>query len=309
MGLSCLLLIELLTLSMRLDDLNLVEHGRWVNYLVAFRPKIVGWFVPAVAAIVFFGRDWMSQEVGRLTGQRHSPVRWWICYVFHLAAFVCYAALLGPVSTGDQRFVLFEHAGTLLLIAVALTAVLTWLQLWMPLWLWPGLFWRGKWYILAGLVSGALAGLASWALGLLDPFFQPGLRWMLRQALALTGSRLGSSASSLPGSGIPDFWIDHIAGTWGFKCLGLLWVFLGVYWWVDRGRLKPGQVLGLGLAATLLMLLVNAVLMVVAIRSVISVKHSTGLLLFSHVAWPIFTLVTLGILSLANFKSGNGDRA
>jgi hypothetical protein len=285
-GLTLLLLLEGWVLSYRLSSLRVSEHGPWLTRLLAYHLVYLRIGTAAVAMMFLLGSNRLCADLEDLSERASSSTRWWIWYICHLIAFAGFAAILVPVLQGDPKLYPFAGAGSLLLGACGLIAAVAWINAVMPVRCWLRLLWRGKWVILSGLALGGAAYGTSSVIDSVWPAYNRSTLWLVQSILDRMGVTYDSTfAGSAPST----------------KCLGLIGILMGVYLWGFRHRLRFPQALLLVPLALALTWLANLVLNLLSTLVAASDEsRSATELFFTHAAWPMFVVLSLGLFALGS---------
>ncbi len=255
-----LMLIEILSLSVRFDTLPIVSEpatgaasasrlasgltaaepvglGRhWLLWALAHAGTLLNMGVAATSAILFFSGRRLRDEYERLAGG--SPGRWcWPALGGHFVAlmifvWLCVQILEGPVLASSWSVAwLLGWLATALLVVVLLVATV------LP----PRLWWALAWQTIRVVAGGLTFGIAAFGAGWLTTLCW----WPLGRCTMASVNFLVRLASHDPVYEPERFVVGtsqfpvHIAPQCsGYEGIGLVCAFLGAYLWIDRHRLR-----------------------------------------------------------------------
>src|SRR5262249_35445625 len=154
---------------------------------------------------------------------------------------------------------------------------------------------RCKWVFFSGAVIGLGAGFAGWLTD--NELWKPlsrGTLWVVHSLLQLTGVDTVCYPAELL-VGTPSFPITIEPACSGYQGIGLIWVFLTVYLWVNRRELRFPHAFLLIPIGTLLIWLANAVriFLLILIGSWVSEQVALGGF-HSQAGWLGFIAIALG---------------
>jgi exosortase E/protease (VPEID-CTERM system) len=268
--------------------LVLHRHPSWLRLVIA-----------TLFATLLFSAKWVQEGLGRTLAQVgiHSGYcRWLFC---HLLAF---AGLAGVTSLVLNGLAAYSLPG---LWPVAWAALLSLTLICWGLAAFPARFWlrvvgRGWPTLLAGFAVGLAAVVAARGA---DELWRPLGKWTLwivQRLLALLPAEPVIRPEEML-VGTDRFVIEIAPGCSGYQGIGLIWVFLGVYFWLFRHYLRFPQALLLLPVGTALVWLLNAlrIFLLVVIGSWISPQLALGGF-HSQAGWLVFNAVALGLVAAAH---------
>ncbi len=300
LGLTLLLLAEVLGLSYRFDGQGLVDGGRWWGHLIAylrFLPQTL--MAVAAAALVFGGPRLWSELLSSEPEPRSTRGRTFLLLVGHLGSF---AALIGLTAAVWEGSLGQSAAGPFWILAWFLMAVATlgfWLAAVVPVSAWRELARGGVSALCAAFGFGVVAILAGrLTAGLWEPL-SGATFWMVKTILSLGFSGVVADPASQV-LGTTDFQVEIATECAGFEGIGLIWVFLAAYLWAFRRSLRFPRALWLLPVGTVVMWLANAlrIALLVTIGSLGSPSVALGGF-HSQAGWLAFNAVALGLVGVS----------
>jgi exosortase E/protease (VPEID-CTERM system) len=300
-GLTALLLAELVALQIRFDTESLEDVSAWWADLVGQVHLIPPLGLTVGAALLLFVSDFRREEPGPTTAPSSRPHRWGLFLLGHLLALAAFAWLSRWVIEGDlESTSRWPGAWVAAWAAAGLTTLVLWGAALLPPGLWLPLVQR-RWKALLACVA---IGVAAWGAGWItrgwwEPLSRATL-WSVHQLLALVCEET-------------IYWPDELlVGTTGFQVfieepcsgcegIGLVWVFLGAYLWFFRYQLTFPRALLLLVFGTVAIWLAN-VLRITALVSVgtwLSPEIAAGGF-HSAAGWLAFNAVALGLITAAH---------
>ncbi len=294
--LALLLLAEVVWLSLRIDTASLKHKTTWWAWALGHLPDVASVLLAAAAGGI------LVAFVQARARRREAPAKgpgWrkiWPFLLVHVGAFCAFAGLAISLFEGDagaSRFadiwvVAWVLLGLLLLASLCLAAF-------------PGTFWISwlRRYWLAGLAAVGI-GATALAVGLATDAFWS---WLARPTFRLVNALLqafGQDVVSRPEAfrlGTQSFSVEIAPECSGYQGIGLMWVFLTVYFVLLRRRLRFPHALLLVAVGTVLVWLANGLRLaaLVMVGTWISPDIASGGF-HSQVGWLFFIAVALGLV-------------
>jgi exosortase E/protease (VPEID-CTERM system) len=296
-----LLVAEVLGFTLRFDaSYTRIDRRGWLAALIRRSPELLGLgiCIGIVVALVLVGSVRRDRELRRLT-ERHTQSRqtlYWL--TAHLASSIALAWLTGSILEGSAL-----SSDPVSWVAVWIGAGLATLSCWMlaafPLIGWCRLVetrWRGLLYgVLVSVVARLLGCWTSSFWGM----FHRSTFWAVRGVLGL----FRGDVICIPDEfklGTERFGVEISSQCSGYEGIGLVWVFLGVFYWWFRHELRFPHALLLMPLGTMLSWMANvlriAALILVGDRGWPDVAMGG---FHSQVGWLAFNAIGLGLVVLA----------
>ena len=295
-----LLAAELLFLSVRFDTAALSKgDNEWIR-LAGDAPTGLRILLASLAAflLIVFPRLKSIADEARRAALGHAWVGWLL--LLHGLAFGAFypatTALFKAAAAGQ-----YPAGGALAAWAgLGGTVAALWLLAAAPLRYWLGLVSREK----LALLAAAMAGGAAWGLGeLTSTLWKPlavGTFWLSQNLLGLAYKHVlfDPDDNTL---GTPDFLVSIAPQCSGYEGIGLVTVFLALYLWLFRERVRFPHALLLFPLGALAIWLANAVRITALIAIGTSYSSEVALGGFhSQAGWIAFSAIALGLIALAN---------
>ncbi len=297
-GLSVLLVAELLGLTLRFDTGLLANDKRWWAELLGQTHLIPQIALAIASATLVFSGARLRDELEQLADQLDQPRSWLPFFLGHLVVFASFAQLTGMVIEGDIGSSPYPGAWFLAWVAMAVLVVASWVACALPVRICLLLVRRASGPLLAGIA----VGVAAWGAGqLTDSLWRP----LGRTTLAVVQALLGVLCRDVVCDpvecvlGTSSFTVHIAPECSGYEGIGLTWVFLGGYLWYCRQTLRFPQALLLLPLGTAVIWLANAVR--IAALIVIGTWGSREVALggfHSQAGWLAFNAVALGLVAL-----------
>jgi exosortase E/protease (VPEID-CTERM system) len=295
--LAVLLIVELLTLTLRFDTVTLEGDTRWWAELLGQSYLLPQVAIAVVVATLFFSGSQLRQALNRVSERRHRSHPWPLFLLAHLLTFAGFALLTAYILEGEARADPYPELWLLAWVLTGLVSLAFWSAVALPPGLWLPLLRHG----LGPLLTGAAVGVAAWAAGLLtDLLWRPLGRstlWAVHQVLRPFCADTVYQPDQFY-VGTPQFWIHIAPECSGYEGIGLIWVFLGAYLWLFRRRLRFPQALLLLPLGTAVMWLGNVV-RIAALIGLGTRWPEVALGGFhSQAGWLAFNAAALGLVAL-----------
>ena len=233
-----LLVAEVLGLTLRFDTDTVIVRQGWLPDVIAQSPRFISVCTSLVMVIGLF--LYLSvqgnQELRRLA-EPVGPSRWLSLWLpGHLAAFAALCWLTQSVFEGSA----LSSSPTLwvsLWISAGVATLVLWMAVALPLDRWYRLV-RSCWKpLLFGIVVSVLAVAVGRSTSTLWGSFHGSTFWAVRRVLGLFYSDLICEPDDFS-LGTPVFWVSISSQCSGYEGIGLIWVFLGVFFWLFRHELR-----------------------------------------------------------------------
>jgi exosortase E/protease (VPEID-CTERM system) len=298
-GLSVLLFVEATLLAFALSAKPSQDTSEWLIFVSTHRYAFLRLGMVAVVATLFFGGQQLGRELQALSGHLQPATRAWTWLLCHLLAFVSFGLLLLQTLRGGFLLGPWVGANLLLGMVLGLVALASWGLASLPGRLWLRLLGNARGALLGGLGVGFAACLAGWLTDRLWLPLSQGTLWVVAHLLSVTGVETVCEPTQLL-IGTPEFPIKILPACSGYQGIGLVWVFLGVYLWLFRQRLRFPQALLLLPVGTVVIWLANAarITLLILVGTWVSPDvASEGF--HSHAGWLAFNLIALGIVAFS----------
>jgi exosortase E/protease (VPEID-CTERM system) len=297
-GLSALLAVELLSLSLRFDVSTVSPQRPWYG-LTAHAATIsqLGRAIALATLFVVWPR-WFrelkenAQSLHRLDGCIPALLG-------NLTAFATFCALSAPVlewtgGAGTSDWLLFAAW-----IASGFSTLLFWALALLPFENWRRLIGQSR----LGVVVGTLVGVAAWGAGLLArEQWQPLSRatfWLVHQMLSL----VCSDAICRPDEmvvGTPSFAVEIARQCSGYEGMGLMAVLIAVFLWVLRRDLRfPRSLLLVPLGIAVIWLSNALRIVALLILGTMGCEKLAAGAFHSLAGWLLFLAIGLVLMALA----------
>lgn len=300
LALSGVLLAELVVFGIAFDLGVLPPDSNWWSRVLIRTPRIIAALIAAAMAAGFIGGKTLWQDAACWYECRSERHRWRLWLILHLT-------LTAIVYWTTARIFRQAEAGT----APSLHWTLVWFGLasgamacsalaLFPAALWPKLIWRARWPLLSGIPLGGIAWLAAWTSGRVGwKLLGDATVVLVDRILRLIYAETVSDSSTMT-IGTPDFAVDVVATCSGYQGIGLISVFLSVYLWLFRERLRFPRallLLPLGICAIWLANVLRIVLLIIVGASGWPEIAHGGF--HSQAGWLAFNAVALGFVAYA----------
>jgi exosortase E/protease (VPEID-CTERM system) len=256
-GFLIVLFVELALLAFLFDPGVLAGRSHFHAVVVQRYPVALRVGIAAIVATLFFGWSRLRAEVETNKDEVRSRANVGVLFCLHLLAFCSLAALTAFVLGKGARFSAHPEAWIGLWASIGVLWLATWCVAVLPAKRWLLILQRCRWVFLGGLAVGLAAGMAGW---LTDQLWQPlsrGTFWIVHQLLLLTGAEAVYDPSAFL-LGTSNFSVAIEPACSGYEGIGLVWVFLATYLWVERHQLRFPHVLILFPIGTLVIWVANA---------------------------------------------------
>ena len=301
---TCLVVIlgaELAGISYRFDTWVLADNTQWSAMYLMHLPAMGRIGVASAAAIlIILAPRWKSTLWGLVGYPNHPHSCWWVWLLLHGLCFGVFAfstsLILGAPTDS------FRTPASWLIGWTAIggaTLVLWFLAVAPPSsWLWLA---RREYRALA---AGVLAGIATWAGGLLiQELWRPlagATLWLVHRLLAWSPYPLLYDAHEGV-LGTPSFQVQIAPECSGYEGIALIAVFLVVYLWLFRNQLRFPHALLLLPLGVLAIWIANAVRigLLIVIGTSFSPEVAVGGF-HSQAGWIAFTVISVGLIALVH---------
>ncbi|HMB05919.1 MAG TPA: exosortase E/protease, VPEID-CTERM system [Isosphaeraceae bacterium] len=298
-----LLVAEVLVLSAIFQSGALHGDRRWWAELLGHSGEAIRLGGAAAAATLLIGAARRRGEVWRWSGPHNPPHRRWPLLLGHLIAFAGFCRLTAMVLGREVRSSSHPAGWIASWVALGLVTLASWVAVMLPPRLWAPLAKRGRGVLLTGIAAGAAVRLAGQASkGLWQPLCRPTFR-VIRALLGLIYPRVVCQPEDLI-VGTPTFWIVIKPECSGYEGIGLIWAFLGLYFWLFRRDLRFPRALLLLPFGTALIWVLNAVRVAGLVAVGTEVSPEVALKGFhSQAGWLAFVVVALGLVAASHHRS------
>ncbi len=306
-----LLVAEVVAVTLRFDAGKMVTRGDWLASLISFMPRFISLAVSIgtmVGLVVVWGLmrgndEWsgLAESIGR---------RLWIWVPGHLTAYAGLTWLTWSIFEGPA--VGRNPAPWVALwICAGLATTVLWMLAVLPVNSWYALLGRSWRAVLLGVVASVVAVAAgSWTTHLWEPFHRSTF-WAVRGVLVLFSHNVFCRPVEFIVGAI-DFGVEISSQCSGYEGIGLIWVFLGVFYWWFRHELRFPQALLLIPLATALSWSANVVR--IAALILVGAWGWPGVAaggFHSQAGWLAFNAIALGLVVFARrvpmFSKGEAD--
>jgi exosortase E/protease (VPEID-CTERM system) len=227
-----------------------------------------------------------------------ADYRSWPLLLVHLVAFA--ALYFATAATFDHVGGQFSLAAAMLCAGLAVVTVSLWLLALSPLHYWRGVIVRER----LSLAIALLAATAAWLGGqAAEAFWKPmaaGTFFLAEPLLRLVYADVTSDSSELV-LGTPEFEVNIAPQCSGYEGIGLVIVFLALYLWLFRSRIRFPQALLLfpiGVAAVWLANVVRIAALVAVGTSLSPTLAEGGF--HSQAGWLSFVALALGFIAVTH---------
>ncbi len=298
-----LLVAEVLVLSVRFDTGALDGDRRWWAELLGHSAEALRLGGAAAAATLLVGAARLRGEMRRWSGLRKPPRRRWPVLLGHLAAFAGFFWLTATVLGREVRSSSHPDGWIAAWAAMGLATLASWVAVMLPPRLWAPLAKRSWGVLLTGIAAGAAAWLTGRAaIGLWQPLGRPTFR-VVHALLSLIYPNVVCRPDDLI-VGTPTFTVAIAPACSGYEGIGLIWVFLGIYFWRYRRDLRFPQAFLLLPIGTALIWVSNAarIAALVAVGTEIS-PDVAAKGFHSQAGWLVLVAVGLGLVAASHHWS------
>jgi exosortase E/protease (VPEID-CTERM system) len=267
--------------------------------LLRLSPLLLRLVIAVGAATLLACGQRLWEEIRAAAALPDRPSRWWPFLLGHLALVGAFAGTTSWVGAGGVGSASYPYAQVVVGWLLAGGALVLWARAALPGPLWLRLASRCR----AGLLAGAVVGLAAWGAGLLMArFWEPASRatlWVVHGLLSHVYPDTFCRPEALV-VGTPAFAVHVAPQCSGYEGIGLLWIFLGAYLWLFRHRLRFPHALVLLPLGTAIIWLANAVRIagLVALGTAGWSAVAEGGF-HSQAGWLAFNAVALGLVFLS----------
>jgi exosortase E/protease (VPEID-CTERM system) len=230
------------------------------------------------------------------------PRRRWPLLLAHLTLFAGFFRLTALVLGRGEEYSSHPDAWIAAWAAVGLASLASWAAVMLPPRLWAPLARRGRGVLAAGVGAGVAAWLAGRvSIELWRPLCRPTF-WVVGALLRLIYPSIVYRPDDLI-VGTPTFWIVILPGCSGYEGIGLILVFVGLYYWLFRRDLQfPRALLLLPLGMALIWVLNAArIAALVAVGTEVSPQVATKGF-HSQAGWLVFVAVALGLVAASHHR-------
>jgi exosortase E/protease (VPEID-CTERM system) len=290
---------ELLGLTLRFNSPNAISGDLWWLQLASRAPTLIR------IAIAFSGALFVLlaprlQAIVEDAWQSAANHPWWPWLLLHLLAFVALylaiAATFGDAATGGQL-----SGGRLAVCAgLGIVTAFFWLLALAPLHYWHAFLVRERLALAAAVAAGTTAWLAT---KLAELYWRPlatGTLFLAEHLLQLFYSDVESAPSQLV-FGTSTFAVRVLPQCSGYEGIGLVTVFLALYLWLFRARIRFPQAFLLFPIGAVAIWLANALR--IALLVAIGTSYSPELALggfHSQAGWMSFAGLALGFVFITH---------
>jgi len=293
-----LLVVELVALTLRFDAGKLVGRGDWLAALISCMPRLISLAVSlgAMVGLAVWGLMRGDHELVGLA----EPIgrRLWIWVPGHLTAYAGLARLTWSIFEGPALATNPAPWVALWICAGLATAVL-WMLAVLPFNTWYKLLSHSGWAVPFGVVASIVAvAVGSWTTRLWEPFHRSTF-WAVRGVLVLFSHDVFCRPDEFI-VGAKHFAVEISSQCSGYEGIGLIWVFLGVFYWWFRDELRFPQALLLIPLATALSWLANVVRIAALILvGALGWPNVAAGGFHSQAGWLAFNAIALGLVVFA----------
>jgi exosortase E/protease (VPEID-CTERM system) len=292
-----LIVVEALLLTVRFDLNSLGESDRPWTVLLRQTPLAGQFAISLAVALIVFSGERLYRSVTRLAIQIADAPLPWIALAAHLVAFAALFPLTAVLLEGEME------RGHLLLLGAWILATLTWLGCWLaallPVRIWRNLFGRNWSTLGLGAAVAAAAVLAGHAAEALWQPLAAATFWLVERVLELFYIGIVSHSEELM-IGTEHFRVIIAPHCSGFEGIGLILVFLSVFFWCFRSELRFPHALLLLPVAIAAIWTANALRIAALVAIGTSVSPSIAMGGFhSQAGWIAFNAVALACVIVA----------
>lgn len=284
---------------MRFDIRVLKLASGWWSGLLAGPSAFARVAIAFVAIVLVLGGLRLSGVVREFRAQAEEHLRWRAWFALHLLSFGATFALASYVASRQSEaigaWVVSSHAGSLL----AAAALAFWFASLVP----PGYWFRRIIAERAVVLAGCVVAVATWYLGKrTQDAWGPLNDWTFRfvdQLLRLVYPEI-ITIPERRAIGPPQFIVQIGAECSGYEGIGLICVFLAVFFWVFRRRLRFPAAWLLWPLGILAIWICNSFR--IAALVMVGTFYSEGVAVrgfHSQAGWLFFNLVALGLMAIA----------
>jgi exosortase E/protease (VPEID-CTERM system) len=224
--------------------------------------------------------------------------QWWPWLLLHLVAFT--ALYFATAATFDHVGGQFSVAAVVLCAGLGIATVSLWFLASAPIRYWFDLVVRERFALAAALLVAAAAWLGGQAA---EAYWKPlaaATFFLAERLLRLAYADVTSDSSELV-LGTPEFSVQIAPQCSGYEGIGLITVFLALYLWLFRGRIRFPHALLLFPIGVLAIWLANAVriALLVAVGTSFSPTLAVGGF-HSQAGWLFFVGLALGFIAMTH---------
>jgi exosortase E/protease (VPEID-CTERM system) len=299
-ALAGLLLAELIAFGVAFDLGAMPADSSFWSRAFVRTPRAIAMLIAAAMVVGLIGGKSLCKDAADSYAPIRGRHRWRLWLVSHLVLLGLFYWTTARIFSLAEDGIAPGREATLASFGLACSALACAALALLPASLWPRLAWRGRWALLSGLPLGAIAWLAAWVSG------RVGWKLLGNATIVLVDGILGLAYPETVldlGTmtvGTPDFAVDVVATCSGYQGIGLICVFLSVYLWLFRGRLRFPRallLLPLGVCAIWLANVLRIVLLIVVGASGWPEIAHGGF--HSQAGWLAFNAVALGFAAFA----------
>ncbi len=295
-ALLALILVEVLILTVRFDSGSIAGDPVWAGVLS--QTPILGQFAIALAAaLLVFSGDRFHLALMRIAAQA-THVRFpWFTLAVHLVAFTALFQLTAIVFEGRITSSRLPWVGAWLLTLFGWIAL--WLAAALPMSIWRSLLVRAPRILSVSIAATVAAMLAGYAVEALWRPLAASTFWFVERVLGLFYLDVVSRSHDLV-IGTSKFSVEIAPTCSGLEGIGLILVFLGVFFWCFRHEFRFPHAFLLLPAAVATIWVVNALRIAALVAVGSSVSRETAVGGFhSQAGWIAFNAVALAFVAVA----------
>ncbi|HKI38341.1 MAG TPA: exosortase E/protease, VPEID-CTERM system [Gemmataceae bacterium] len=295
-GLLALLVGELLVLTVRFDTVGLEAVSGWWAEALRHSSEVPRLAAVIASAVVLFGGSRLRRGWEQVA-DRQAVLPTWPFLVAHLILLALFSGVSTYVLDGDVRESAVPAVWAVAWVGLATATLASWAAVALPVNFWLPLARRAS----GALLVGGAVGVAAWGAGQLTDRLWPPLAastfWVARGVLSLGTADVVCEPAQLV-LGTPTFLVSIAPECSGYEGIGLVWVFLSAYLWLNRRELRFPAALVMVPAATVLIWLANAlrIAALVALGTWGSREVALGGF-HSQAGWLAFNAVALGTIA------------
>jgi exosortase E/protease (VPEID-CTERM system) len=307
-ALTALLVVELLVLTVRFDTAPLAAVGGWWAEALGHAGDVPRLALGIASATLLFGGRRLRLGLEEVADRR-AALPTWPFLLAHFAALAAFAGVSTYVLDGAVTESAWPAVWAGAWAALAAATLGFWVATALPVNFWLPLARRTS----RALLVGAAVGAAAWGAGqLTDRLWEPlaaSTFWVARGLLSLAASHLVADPAQLV-LGTETFQVHIAPACSGYEGIGLVWVFMTAYLWLNRHQLHFPAALVMVPAATGLMWLANGVRIAALVALGTWGSREVALGGFHSQAGSLaFNAVGLGTVALAQRFFRTGPRA
>ena len=295
-ALILLLPVEILLVTLGFEPGRMASRSWWAPALVERSSVLLRVAIAAAATFALVVSPRFAQVRALLADDRRRyPAEWLVLHLVCFAGFVQFTAWIFEGGAGQRL-----EAYSIAWIALALAVALTWLLALAPAVAWKTLFGRER----AAIGASLVAAVAVWLFGLVtQTFWRPLAEGTLFVAQALLGAVYPNvDYDPVAGTiGTPRLLLEIAPQCSGYEGIALVTVFVSLYLWLFRGRMRFPRALWLLPAGWIAMWLANVARIVALVMVGTSISPDIATKGFhSQAGWIAFTAIALGLIALSH---------